>query len=131
MSGGAADRFGLGWRPAIAAAILGNLERIELLEVMADDYVDATVRDRHALRQLGAQVPLTLHGTKLGLASTVAAETRWIDAMARVAEAAEPLYWSEHLAFVRGGGVEIGHLAAPPRTPATIDGFARNIERAR
>ena len=42
-----------------------------------------------------------------------------------------PEFWSEHLAFVRGGGVEIGHLAAPPRTAATVEGTARNVERAR
>lgn len=39
--------------------------------------------------------------------------------------------WSEHLAFVRAGGCEIGHLAAPPRTEATIEGTLRNLARAR
>ena len=38
--------------------------------------------------------------------------------------------WSEHLAFVRAEGVEIGHLAAPPRTAATVAGAARNLARA-
>jgi hypothetical protein len=38
--------------------------------------------------------------------------------------------WSEHLAFVRGGGIEIGHLAAPPRNEASIEGACRNLERA-
>ena len=51
--------------------------------------------------------------------------------MARVVEEVEPEFWSEHLAFVRGGGVEIGHLAAPPRTAATVEGTARNVARAR
>jgi uncharacterized protein (UPF0276 family) len=35
------------------------------------------------------------------------------------------------LAFVRGGGYEIGHLAAPPRTAATIEGAAKNLRSAR
>jgi len=43
----------------------------------------------------------------------------------------EPEAWSEHLAFVRGGGREIGHLAAPPRAAATLDGLTSNIARAR
>jgi uncharacterized protein (UPF0276 family) len=42
----------------------------------------------------------------------------------------EPEAWSEHLAFVRGGGIEIGHLAAPPRDAATLEGTARNLKRA-
>ena len=39
--------------------------------------------------------------------------------------------WSEHLAFVRAGGIEIGHLAAPPRNDETLDGLVRNVELAR
>jgi uncharacterized protein (UPF0276 family) len=50
--------------------------------------------------------------------------------MARLVDFVRPEFWSEHLAFVRGGGIEIGHLAAPPRTAAVIDGTASNIERA-
>jgi uncharacterized protein (UPF0276 family) len=42
-----------------------------------------------------------------------------------------PDFWSEHLAFVRGGGIEIGHLAAPPRSEATIAGAQRNVDAAR
>lgn len=46
-------------------------------------------------------------------------------------DAVEPESWSEHLAFVRGGGREIGHLAAPPRSLATIEGAAGNLAAAR
>jgi uncharacterized protein (UPF0276 family) len=41
-----------------------------------------------------------------------------------------PSFWSEHLATVRAGGIEIGHLAAAPRTAATIDATAANLARA-
>jgi uncharacterized protein len=37
---------------------------------------------------------------------------------------------SEHLACVRSGDVEIGHLVAAPRTKATIDATASNLARA-
>jgi uncharacterized protein (UPF0276 family) len=46
-------------------------------------------------------------------------------------EAIEPNIWSEHLAFVRGGGYEIGHLAAPPRNLRTAEGAVANVERVR
>jgi hypothetical protein len=54
-----------------------------------------------------------------------------LDGLARVIGAVEPEAWSEHLAFVRGGGLEIGHLAAPPRCEATLAGLAANVARAR
>jgi uncharacterized protein (UPF0276 family) len=50
--------------------------------------------------------------------------------MARLVDKVQPQFWSEHLAFVRGGGIEIGHLAAPPRTADTVEGAAENLSRA-
>jgi len=125
------DRFGLGWRPALAAAILSNLDRIDVTEVIADDYFDAPRSERRALRTLAAQIPVTLHGVSLGLASSVPVDKKRLEKMARLCDEVTPFSWSEHLAFVRGGGVEIGHLAAPPRTAATIDGALENLARAR
>jgi uncharacterized protein len=121
------DRFGLGWRPELAGGIVSNLHRIDIVEVIADDYFNAQKARRRALKTLAIQVPVALHGVTLGLASSVAVETRRLEQMARLIDAIQPEFWSEHLAFVRGGGIEIGHLAAPPRTEATIDGAARNL----
>jgi uncharacterized protein len=125
------DRVGIGWRPALAAGILANVDRIDLVEVIADDWFAAGRRQLRALRTLGAQVPVVLHGVGLGLASSGPVDARRLAAMARIVEAVRPEFWSEHLAFVRAGGHEIGHLAAPPRTAATIEGAAVNIDRAR
>jgi len=125
------DRVGLGWRPELAATILTHLEQIDLVEVIADDWFGAGRRELRALRTLGAQVPVVLHGVSLGLASSTPVDLGRLDAMARVVEHALPELWSEHLAFVRGGGREIGHLAAPPRNAATIEGTCANLDRAR
>jgi uncharacterized protein (UPF0276 family) len=126
-----ADRFGIGWRPRLAAGILSNLERLDIVEVIADDYFCADRQQRRALRTLAAQTRVTLHGVSLGMASAVPVETRRLDDMARLCEEVRPAFWSEHLAFVRGGGVEIGHLAAPPRCEATIEGALANLARAK
>ncbi len=125
------DRFGLGWRAPLAAGILANLHRIDVLEVLADDYVRAPSCAQRMLHTLGRQVPVLLHGTSLGLASTEPVSIRRLDRLARLVDAIEPEAWSEHLAFVRGGGTEIGHLAAPARCVETIEGCVANVERAR
>jgi uncharacterized protein (UPF0276 family) len=125
------DRVGLGWRDALAASIFSHLDAIEVVEVIADDYFDASARVLRSLRSLGTHVPVVLHGVTLGLASTVAVAVDRLDRLAKVVNALEPTMWSEHLAFVRGGSYEIGHLAAPPRNPRTVDGALRNIALAR
>jgi uncharacterized protein (UPF0276 family) len=51
--------------------------------------------------------------------------------MARLVDRLRPESWSEHLAFVRSGAIEIGHLAAPPRTSSTAEATAENLSAAR
>jgi len=126
----AADRVGLGWRGELAAGILSNLAHIDVLEVIADDYYLASRASMDALCSLARQVPVSLHGVGMGLASTIRAEPRRLQAMARLMQRVQAESWSEHLSFVRAGGVEIGHLAAPPRTPAGVAGAVANIALA-
>ena len=124
------DRVGIGWRGELAAGIFANLDRIDLLEIIADDYYRATTRELRSLRTLAMQVPITLHGVAMGLAGSEPAGTKRMENMARLVDTLQPESWSEHLAFVRGGGIEIGHLAAPPRTRQNVDASIDNIERA-
>jgi uncharacterized protein (UPF0276 family) len=123
-------RFGIGWRPELGAAILANLDRIDVVEVLAEEHVHAKAAEQRALRFLARSVPVVVHATTLGLASRDAVDRKRLDAVARVIGWIEPEIWSEHLAFVRSNGVEIGHLAAPPRNEATLEGLARNVETA-
>jgi uncharacterized protein len=124
------DRVGLGWRPELAGGIFSNLDRIDVIEVIAEDYWDSS-SGMAAVKMLAAQKPLLLHGISLGLASTAPPPRKRLDKMARLVERIRPESWSEHLAFVRAGGVEIGHLAAPPRASSTIDATAANLDAAR
>lgn len=126
----ARDRVGLGWRGELATGILSNLARIDVLEVIADDYYRAPHADIAALCSLARQVPVSLHGVGMGLASTIPADPRRLHAMARLMKTVQAESWSEHLSFVRAGGVEIGHLAAPPRTPLSAAGAIANIALA-
>jgi uncharacterized protein len=125
------DRFGIGWRPELAAGILSNVDRIDIVEVIADDYFTTPRSNRRALKTLARQVPVVLHGVTLGLASSAGVEAKRLEQTARLVGEIQPQFWSEHLAFVRGGGVEIGHLAATPRTDETIDGATRNLAAAK
>ncbi len=124
-------RAGLAWREELAAGIVANLGEIDVLELIAERYLDAPRRTIQALRFLARQRPVWIHATSLGLASSAPVEQPRLERLARLIDAIEPAGWSEHLAFVRGGGWEIGHLAAPPRNASTLDGLCRNLTLAR
>ncbi|NJD08803.1 MAG: DUF692 domain-containing protein [Methylococcaceae bacterium] len=124
------DRVGLGWRGELAAAILQRIEALDVLEVIAEDWIHGSRRECAALHSLARQRPLLLHGVSLGLACCEPVCLRRLDRMARLVDQVMPERWSEHLAFVRASGIEIGHLAAPPRTEANVAGTLANLERA-
>lgn len=126
----AADRVGLLWRDELAAGIFANLDQIDSVQVIADDHFRASREKRRALRRLAETVPLDLHGVSMGLASTIPVAVERLDKMARLVNEVEPHSWSEHLAFVRAGGIEIGHLAAAPRTAQSLAGTIANIAAA-
>ena len=124
------DRVGLGWRDEISAGIFSNFEKIDVIEVIADNYFKTNKKSIEALKFLNKQIPLSLHGVGMGLASSQSVLNMHIDKMARLVESIQPEFWSEHLAFVRAGKIEIGHLAAPPRNQKTIENAIRNISNA-
>ncbi|MFN7920576.1 MAG: DUF692 domain-containing protein [Bryobacteraceae bacterium] len=125
------DRFGLSWRGALAAEILANRDRIDCLEVIADDYTGAGARIAGSLRMLARHMPVSLHSIQLGISSLEGVDQKRLDRVARLLDTVQPESWSEHLAFVRGGGLEIGHLAAPPRNSSTVDATLANLDRVR
>jgi uncharacterized protein (UPF0276 family) len=125
------DRVGLAWRDELAAQVMLHLDDIDHLEIIAEREWMASRRHLDALRDLARQIPVSLHGVSLGLASSQPGSEERLTRMARLVERVEPDHWSEHLAFVRAGGFEIGHLAAAPYAPTTLAGTLRNLKRAR
>ncbi len=124
------DRVGLGWRPELAAGIFDALDRIDVLEVVADNYLAANRQQRQGLNLMAQQVAVQLHCIDLGLAGAEDVSTARLERLARLVGDIAPECWSDHLAFVRAGEIEIGHLAAPPRNDASVENAARNITKA-
>jgi uncharacterized protein len=125
------DRFGITWHPSIAAHVLVHRDRLDLVEVIPEGRFLESKRARRALRRLARVFPVSIHGVSLGLASVTKVERRRLDQFARLVGEVEPESWSEHLAFVRAGGVELGHLAAPSRNAFTAEATAEQLELAR
>jgi uncharacterized protein (UPF0276 family) len=125
------DRFGLTWHRSIAADVLSHRNRLDLVEVIPEGCFLESTRARRALRSLARTLPVSIHGVSLGLASVTRVEPHRLETFARLVGEVEPESWSEHLAFVRAGGVELGHLGAASRTAVTVEATAEHVELAR
>ena len=127
MGGAPRDRFGLTWHPLLAGAILTHGHRLDIVEVIPEGRFLDSRRARRALRTLAREIPVTVHGVSLGLASAEGIDLGRLDAFARLMDDVVPEHWSDHLAFVRAGGVELGHLAAPSASAENLDRAARRV----
>jgi uncharacterized protein (UPF0276 family) len=76
-----------------------------------------------------AGVPVIPHGVALSLGGVEPVQPARVHRLAACAEALGSPLVSEHIAFVRAGGTEAGHLLPVPRTREALDVLARNITR--
>lgn len=117
---------GAGWRPEIAA-VLDGVPGLGFCEVIAE-----SVRPDALPAPLAARSGrVVVHGVRLSLGSPDGVEPARVDHLAACADALDAPLVSEHVAFVRAGGVEAGHLLPLPRTREALDVLAANVARTR
>src|SRR5207253_618234 len=75
-------------------------------------------------------VPVVPHGVSLSLGGAEPPSPARLDALARLAARLGAPLVSEHLAFVRAGGLESGHLLPLPWTKAVLQIVVDNVRRA-
>jgi len=120
--------LGIGWRPEIARFIerRRDLGMVELLAEDFDPLQPLPVPLVH-LRERGVQ--LIPHGVNLSLGGAEPLDPRRIKHLARMAQWCQAPLVSEHIAFVRSGNLESGHLLPVPRTETALQVLVENIRQ--
>jgi uncharacterized protein (UPF0276 family) len=118
---------GLGFRQPYRADVLMDRERIDFLEITADHYLDAPHEKLQELELLAEHFSLIPHGLNLSLGSAEGLDRGYRDRLLGLVRRLNPPWWSEHVAFTRAGGVEVGHLAPLPFSNEALDVLAANI----
>jgi uncharacterized protein (UPF0276 family) len=121
--------LGIGWRPEIALLIERRRD-LGFVELLAEDF-DARgplPEPVEHLRQRG--VAIVPHGVSLSLGGAEPLDRARLSALARLAQRLEAPLVSEHIAFVRAGGLETGHLLPLPRTREALELVVANAREA-
>src|SRR5580704_7685918 len=99
---------GFGWRPELSR-LAERREGLGFVEVVAEN--------------LDHGIPLSIGGSELP-------DPARIDRLANLARRLGSPFVSEHLCFVRAGGLDSGHLLPIPRTRASLSVVVANIRAA-
>ena len=119
---------GVGWRPELALAI-DRRPGLGFVEVIAEDFFGSALPPAvERLRERG--VTVVPHGIGLSLGGAEPPHPERLAALAALARRVQAPLVSEHLAFVRAGGVESGHLLPLPRTREALDVVVANVRAA-
>jgi uncharacterized protein (UPF0276 family) len=121
--------LGIGWRPPLALAIERRRD-LGFVEIIAEsfDLGRPPPRPLEQLRRRG--VAVIPHGIQLSLGGADPPDPKRLAALAHLAERLDAPLVSEHVAFVRADGVEIGHLMPVPRTRAALEVMVANVKAA-
>jgi len=121
---------GIGYREPFRTGLFLNRRAADFLEITADHYFDANDEKLAELDLLAAHFPLIPHGLNLSLGSAEGLDRPYLEQFAALVRKLQPPWWSEHLAFTRAGGRDIGHLAPVPFTREALAVVVRNIQEA-
>ncbi|MGE3317294.1 MAG: DUF692 family multinuclear iron-containing protein [Planctomycetaceae bacterium] len=121
--------LGIGWRPELALAIDRRVD-LGFVEVIAESLslLRPVPQPIQNLRNRGVKV--VPHGLGLSLGSAEPPEPARLKFLAELATRLEAPLVSEHVAIVRAGGIESGHLLPVARTYTSLKILIRNVKIA-
>jgi uncharacterized protein (UPF0276 family) len=121
--------LGIGWRPELALAI-DRRKDVEFVEVLYENVAGQPIPQALLnLRERG--VTVIPHAVSMSLGGAERPNIRRIREWNQLANALDAPFVSEHIAFVRAGGKESGHLLPVPRTKGALKVLTENILCAR
>jgi uncharacterized protein (UPF0276 family) len=120
---------GIGWRPEIAGFV-ADLPGLRFVEVVAETVRPDAPLPAGLAELRGRGVTVVPHGVRLSLGGAEPVDPARLAHLARVAELVDAPLVSEHIAFVRAGGLEAGHLLPLPRSREAVAAMVANVRRA-
>lgn len=122
--------MGLGWRRELAAQLLTAPQAVGFVEVIAESCLQPGPQ-RREVEGLAEIWPVLPHGIQLSLGSADGIDEQHARRLGKLARALRAPLFSEHVAFTRGRGRDIGHLTQLPMNRTAVRVVARNLAKAR
>jgi uncharacterized protein len=118
---------GIGYRSAIDSWTRAHLDRFDVLEITVDHCITGGSAQRSAIYGLVGKIPMTAHGVGLSIGTDAPLDLAYLDQVAAVVERLNAPAYSEHLAFTRVPGCDLGNLLPLPRLAAVAEAVIAKV----
>lgn len=110
--------IGIGLRKELYDGLLASSRRVDWLEIVSENYIDATGRASEMLARCAARWPIIPHGVGLSVGS--AAPAGYLDGLAALVARIKPAYISDHLCYSSVGARSYLDLLPLPRHAESV-----------
>jgi uncharacterized protein len=124
---GSQPAIGIGYRWSIDDWSRANLSQFDVLEVTLDHCMLGCEASRAAIFDLVGQIPLTAHGIGLSIGTDAPLDLAYVDKIAALIDRLKAPAYSEHLAFTRVPGRDLGNLLPVPKTEAVAESIITKV----
>jgi uncharacterized protein (UPF0276 family) len=119
---------GIGYRSAIAEWTASHIEQFDVLEITVDHYIHGDRTQQQEILELVGRIPLNAHGVGLSIGTDAPLDLVYLDQVAEAVERLKAPAYSEHLAFTRVPGRDLGNLLPLPKTEAVAESIVAKIQ---
>ncbi|RSM77003.1 DUF692 domain-containing protein [Kibdelosporangium aridum] len=117
---------GIGWRSEIDITV-ERLPGVDFVEVVAENLnPEALPESVVLLRERG--MPVLPHAVSLSVGGAEPVDLKRVEHLAKLADVLDAPVASDHVCFVRAGGLDSGHLMPVPRTREALDVLVANVK---
>jgi uncharacterized protein len=118
---------GIGYRSAIDGWTRAHLDCFDVLEITVDHCIAGRFAQRSAIYDLVGRIPLTAHGVGLSIGTDAPLDLGYLDQVAEIVAHLKSPAYSEHLAFTRVPGNDLGNLLPLPRIVAVAEAVIAKV----
>ena len=119
--------IGIGYRWNINDWTRANLAQFDVLEITLDHCMNGSEAARAAIFDLVGQIPLTAHGIGLSIGTDVPLDLAYVDEVSAIVDRLHAPAYSEHLAFTRVPGRDLGNLLPVPKTTEVAESIIAKV----
>jgi len=123
--------FGVGLRKPHFDEISHHHSGVDFLEIVSDNFMRMGGREHAVLDELKSIFPMILHGVGLSIGSPDPLNQDYLAALKELIEFVRPYFFSDHLCYSSGFGVEYNDLIPLPFTREAVNHLVPRIKEVK